>query len=323
MTMSQIKMIDTETSNRIWTIKAIAVMSIFFAHMPIVTNYPPIIETIYQLLGWIGVPTFFIMSGFLYKTLTYAGWIKKVKRLVYPLLVWGTLTYLVHCIPSSTMFSFVDLGKWIIGSNTYLYFVWVLLAIFILYTLYDNPVVWIVVGVLSVILTQYQIIPYTHFWTPYMNPLNFISYFSIGILFRRQNEIRSYLTRRSSLIIYIVFLIILCLAVVSLEMTWYFNLHTHIAQICASLLIVSLMRFYKANSKFLIYVGKTSFVIYLTHMQIASTINKMAYLAPPYVEFMKLIVAITTSIIAVYVLDYLTGKFITKLNIRSYLGFID
>lgn len=321
--MPQIIKIDKDLSERIWAIKAIAVATIFFAHMPLVVNYPPMVEKIYQLIGWIGVPTFFIMSGFLYKTITYIGWIKKVKRLIVPLLIWGTLTYLVHCIPSNTAFSFVDLGKWIIGSKTYLYFVWVLLAIFILYTLYDNPVLWIVIGIVSVILTQYQIIHYTQFWTPYMNPFNFISYFSIGILLRRQNEIRSYLIRKSSLIIYVVLLSILCCTVVGLELTWYFNLHTHIAQICSSLLIVALMLVFQVKSKFLLYVGKTSFVIYLTHMQVASTINKFAHHIPPYIEFMKVILAFAISLFAVYILDCLTRKFFTKLNVHSYLGFIE
>ena len=286
--MPQIIKIDKDLSERIWAIKAIAVATIFFAHMPLVVNYPPMVEKIYQLIGWIGVPTFFIMSGFLYKTITYIGWIKKVKRLIVPLLIWGTLTYLVHCIPSNTAFSFVDLGKWIIGSKTYLYFVWVLLAIFILYTLYDNPILWIVIGIVSVILTQYQIIPYTQFWTPYMNPLNFISYFSLGILLRRQNEVNLFLTRKSSALIYIILLIFLCVLVVGLELTWYFNMHTHIAQICASLLLVSLMMTYQVSSRFLLYIGKTSFIIYLTHMQVASTINKLAYLTPPMWNLSKL-----------------------------------
>ena len=195
--MPQIINIDKDLSKRIWAIKAIAIMTIFFAHMPLSSNYPPIVEKIYQLLGWIGVPTFFIMSGFLHKRITGAGWIKKVKRLIIPLLIWGTLTYLVHCFPSNTIFSFVDLGKWIIGSNTYLYFVWVLLAIFILYSLYDNPIIWILVGIGSIFLTQYRIMPYTQFWTPYMNPLNFISFFSLGILLRRQNKVNSFLTIKS------------------------------------------------------------------------------------------------------------------------------
>lgn len=321
--MQQIIKIDRELSNRIWVIKAIAIMTIFFAHMPLASNYPPIVEKIYQLLGWIGVPTFFIMSGFLHKTITYAGWIKKVKRLIIPLLIWGTLTYLVQCIKPSAMFSFVDLGKWIIGSKTYLYFVWVLLAIFILYSLYDNPILWMLVGTVSIIMTQYQIIPYTQFWTPYMNPLNFISYFSLGILLRRQNEVNLFLTRKSSALIYIILLIFLCVLVVGLELTWYFNMHTHIAQICASLLLVSLMMTYQVSSRFLLYIGKTSFIIYLTHMQVASTINKLAYLTPPYVEFVKIIVAFAISLIAVYVLDYVTRMFVTKVNIRSYLGFLD
>ena len=110
--MSREFIIDERTSKQIWILKAFAVFSIFFAHMPLANSQTTPFSLIYEMLGWIGVPMFLVLSGFLYKPLNIQGWKRRLKRLLLPLFLWGSVTYLIHCLPSSTTFSMTDYGLW-------------------------------------------------------------------------------------------------------------------------------------------------------------------------------------------------------------------
>lgn len=319
--MRPLMKIDHESSSQIWVLKALAVMSIFFAHMPLNHNYPTWLVLLYQMFGLIGVPTFFILSGFLFKK-NGSSWGHKVKRLFIPVILWGTVTYIMHCIPADTNFALSAWAGWVLGSNTYLYFVWVLFFIMILYSLYDNPWVWICIGIVSILLTQTRLISYTSFWTPYMNPFNFIAYFSAGVLLRR----REWWNLRSSnvwMLCVMVIVVLTYLVAVKFDLEWYFNLHTFIVRLFGALFLISLVSKLKVSSPKLVYVGKVSFVIYLVHMPVASTINKIMSIMPPYAEFIKLLMAFSISLFAVWLMDYISKRVLKNFNVRSLIGFHD
>lgn len=313
--------IDERTSKQIWTLKAFAVFSIFFAHMPLADSQTTPFSLIYEVLGWIGVPMFLVLSGLLYKPLNIQGWKRRFKRLLLPLFLWGTVTYLIHCLPSSTTFSMTGYGLWIIGSNTFLYFVWMLLSIMLLYQVFDSPFVWIFIGIGSIVLSQLDLIPYTSNWTPYLNPFNFIFYFSFGTLLRRRNlwEYRESL----ALVIGAIF-IFLTSYLLCLINSWnlFFNVHTMLMQISITWILISLVAQFRILPKFLIYVGKVSFLIYLMHIQFASTINILA-LPLPYMQVIKVVVAFSAVLLLIYVMDFLTKKIPAMHRYRSVLGFID
>lgn len=59
-----IKALTQTESNAIWALKAVAIFTVFFAHMP---WHDPnsIMYTVYQYMGIIGVPIFLYLSGYL------------------------------------------------------------------------------------------------------------------------------------------------------------------------------------------------------------------------------------------------------------------
>lgn len=84
--------IPAKISNQIWLIKIVAIFTIFFAHMPVSAKTLSLSESyswlvrLFSFLGMVGVPTFFIVSGYLFKP---GKIIKRAKSLLIPLVIWG------------------------------------------------------------------------------------------------------------------------------------------------------------------------------------------------------------------------------------------
>lgn len=178
--------ITEKQSNSFWAIKAFAIFTVFFAHMPGHSSNAEVFDRI----GLIGVPLFMLCAGFFYKKDPETGLgtflNKKFKSLIIPWLVWGTITYCIHILKG------IDVGivhylKWILGIGTWLYFVPVLLCCQIL-SRYLNNFVLLVLGLVSMFLSVYHVIPYNELFTPYVNPFNFVGYFAIGSLMRSYDK---------------------------------------------------------------------------------------------------------------------------------------
>lgn len=312
--------IDKNYSDGIWSLKGIAILSIFFAHMPILesnVNYFWL-ERAFSLLGMFGVPVFFFLSGFLFKK---GNVIYRTKWLLIPLVIWGTLTYSFHCIPSAVDFNIKGLLLWICGSNCYLYFVSVLISIILLFNVSYYPIFWFLVGVLSVFLTDYHYIPYTQDWTPYLNPFNFISYFSFGILSRNFDCVWKLICNRVLVIPLIIILVVFYTYTPVCKEFWYFNLPSFFLCIVFIVLSCNIIINLSDQSCKVIAIGKISFVIYLSHMQIATTLNKfLPRIFSGYLEPVKVIVAFIIATICVIILDRVI-RMMKIDKIRPYIGF--
>lgn len=174
-----VKSISERISCEIWYLKAIAIFTIFFAHMPIdaANPYIDVLKPSFDIIGMIGVPLFLFLSGYLYKE---GKLFKRTVGLAVPLLIWGSFTFFVHLLPLHFKCSFIDYVYWMIGSNSYLYFVPVLLCIIALYKVANISVLWLLTGIISIGLSESHVIHYTSNFTPYLNPFNFIFFFSGG-----------------------------------------------------------------------------------------------------------------------------------------------
>lgn len=190
-----------------------------------------------------------------------------------------------------------------------------------LYQVFDSPFVWIFIGIGSIVLSQLGLIPYTSNWTPYLNPFNFIFYFSFGILLRRRNL---WVYRESVAVVIGAIFIFLTAYVLCLINSWnlFFNVHTMLMQISITWILISLVAKFRVLPKLLVYIGKVSFIIYLIHIQFASTINFLA-LPLPYMQVIKVVVAFSAVLLLIYVMDFLTKNIPAMHRYRSVLGFVD
>ena len=315
--------INPKISSQIWCLKIIAIFTIFFAHMPLsdknVLSDNYMFVRLFSLLGMVVVPIFFIISGYLYKS---GKILNKAQNLLIPLVIWGFATYVLHCFNLGlSSFSIKDLVLWILGYNCYLYFVPVLFTIILLYNIYDNDYIWIFIGVICVGLYQMHIIKYSGGGiTPYMNPLNFIPYFAIGHLIRKKNIWEQIQSTSISLISLLIVIVMFSLTQIYTHV-WYFELYSFLVNIAFAAFLISITKYIEKISDNLLILGKCTFVIYLCHMPIATTFNKvLPRFLTGYLEPIKILVAFSFVSAVVYV-GYNILKRLRCDKIMLYLGY--
>ncbi len=169
--------------------KALAIFCVILAHC---TWQNATVQSVSSLLGTLGVPVFLLVSGFLmnWREKAPSFWQKKVKTIVVPWLLWGSVTYAVAVVLGSTGFGPEYCLRWILGWNTWLYFVPVLLVSYLLVRICRGSIVllWALVA-LSLItngLTVGGLISPSKVLTNYQNPLNWVGFVAVGMLLRCQ-----------------------------------------------------------------------------------------------------------------------------------------
>lgn len=306
--------IEEKQSKRIWSLKAFAILSVFFAHMPCNDTYP-VMSKLYALIGIAGVPFFLFLSGYLNYGKSF-NITKKVRTIMIPVIVLGGLSFLlsVFALGVTLRYGFVvDMILYLLGSRSIFYFVTILLFCFIA-SYFCNT--WILIGLSILSITiGHDYIPHNDVFTRYLNPFNFIIYFELG-----------YVARQYNLKIcnpWIAILTGIALSVAS----WflfsdtrpsYFSIYCLLFFIGAFLIIDGILHI--TMSGFGVYVGKISFVIYLTHISFASYINSQLQ-TYSWGCYIKVIIAFSVVLILVYFLDTITQQNTFLQSLRSFIGF--
>lgn len=301
--------ITEKQSNSFWAIKAFAIFTVFFAHMP---GHSANAE-VFDRIGLIGVPLFMLCAGFFYKKDPETGLgtflNKKFKSLIIPWLVWGTIAYCIHILKG------IDVGivhylKWILGIGTWLYFVPVLLCCQIL-SRYLNNFVLLFLGLISMFLSVYHLIPYNELFTPYVNPFNFVGFFAIGLLMRTYDKWMTLKPIGGGILLVVSVLLIWLLKPVY----WY-----PYTLVISSVLLISLFSCFQAfDNSFASPVGKVSFVIYLSHIQVAGFVNQLSsrLWGTPF-EFLKVVAAFAIVSLMVLVIK----RLLTAMKLDSLLRYL-
>lgn len=311
------KPISADDSVLIWAIKAVAIFTVFFAHMPwsVSDSY---LSWLYSSIGSIGVPIFLFLSGYLdYGSKT--RFVDKIINLVVPLMIWGTLTYAFQLLMGHHEISISTIGlwlKWVLGSGTWYYFVPVLLMCTLMGR-YINNFALILISIVSIALSN--VIPNNEVFTKYLNPFFFVVYFSAGRLVREKEWLISN-NKWWGGVLSAGF--ILVTALLKLNVSYFSLFCIPFSFSCFILMVFILRLIIRVKRKMLINVivpiGKISFVIYLTHMPIASTINRHIF---GVAEHFKVILAFGISCILVLCLKFILhschkDKFLKKLGFR-------
>ena len=184
-----------DISNAIYVEKAFAMYSVVIAHL----HFFEPLSVVMGVVGTMGVPTFPILAGYLSKSedSVFRGLLPKLtKRILVPWFFLSTITYIIHIVADKQPFVFWDCVAWDLGYMTWMYSVPVYLISRLVgggyYGIKSSGlrqiyfVVVISMSCASKILTQYGVWGVTMWITPYQNPLNFVVYYMIGILFRKR-----------------------------------------------------------------------------------------------------------------------------------------
>lgn len=139
---------------------------------------------LFQYIGLIGVPCFLIVSGMLFsKGSSFASFaVKKLKRLAIPTLFCGTAVYFLANFDGLSVVGYL---RFILGIGSYLYYITVLLALYlIMYLLPERLSVFavcIVFAVANMFLCRFGL--YEFPISTYYNIFVWIGYFALGRIF--------------------------------------------------------------------------------------------------------------------------------------------
>lgn len=263
--------INREQSSELYCLRGIAMYFVVCAHC---TYEFSSMQYITSILGLIGVPILFALSGFFVdvQSTRRRFWEKKLFTIIIPWILWGIITYIIHSLSDKT-FSIIELLNWIMGFNTWLYFVPVLIMLLAIFRLIANHdcliVLGIVLSITSNILTINKTICFK-FITPYQNPFNWMLFFAIGVLIKRKGLLDCLLQRSSIFIPVIIVslgMVIIYLKFNSIPYYWTnLSIPFELACVIIALYSTKVLRYITL----LIDVGKKSYPIYFLHMQIGT-----------------------------------------------------
>lgn len=311
--------ISHRTSAAIYILKAVAIFSVITAHVNIIDDSYMcryIISGLWGAFSKVGVIAFFISSGFFYKRKekdTVSFWKKKLVSLVVPWIVCSVMTYTVSLLLSGNR-DLTGYLKWFVGYNTWYWYIAILIIILAAFKyLWKNVFylcICIVLTLTSLGLYTLDIEWYTRlFPTPYLNFFNWIGFFAIGIICRKY-RIDVIVLRKSIFILNLVLCLIGVSVILYMQSYTYFNIFTGIFEcVTVGVLYVVCYNLTKIQyiSKIMLFLGETSYCIYLLHMQIVQFIcNRLA--DNIIIIFFKPIIGIIVMGVLVYISKYLCSK---------------
>lgn len=301
-------------SNSLFVAKAFAILSVICAHMGFTSEYF-IADTIRNCLGQIGVVIFFVLSGFFYKRTdgdTKKYWSKKFKTVFIPWILFAIGTFILSVVLNRSLEGFpLSFIKYFLGIGSlywYMSISIVMFAIFKYITKRWQLILCIIVSIVSVYLTAYHIIPVHPYFNQYINPFNWIGFFALGVLLKREDLLEKLINTKALIISLVGVAVSIAVAVLrGNEVKSYVDVTSLFTEVFGFVLILNLSNCL-ANNKLLIDIGKKSFFIYLMHIQIAGIITtRLPYNAVFFIlrPFIALAVCYIVSVVFKYLLKLL------------------
>lgn len=278
--MGQLQKLTDRESIAIDLMKAVSVLSVIAAHVVSFnesTLFSKLITSFWTVFGEVGVITFFVIGGFLYKRKPgdhKEFWKKKLSRILLPWFFCSAVTYGLTVILSKE-WGLLSYARWVLGSGTWYYYITIYtLFLFIFKWFHEKDVIlFFLIGIQIMFLTLRSFgITTTYsfgFFTDYLNPFHWAGYFSLGILTRKYRidlRIRNRFMVSFSALIMVASLLVLCFN----EIFTYFHIVSFVFCVSALILIATVSH-KTANLKSAKNIGKIgtySYCIYLLHMPI-------------------------------------------------------
>lgn len=274
----------------IYILKGLAIFSVVCAHTaPTVadaTLSAQVFSSLLNYIGTMGVPVFFLISGYLFDKNTRSFkdfWKKKLFSIVIPWLFCETLLWLYIVLRKGG----IGIKHWILfiaGYQHSTYYLSVLLVLYLLFWILKREwqiYVMMILSLFSIISTGWSIGIYRlneFLGTFYLNFLNWLVFFAIGLILSRKDEMELFRTIATKKAVFVCSMLISgCYFAISFVLDadiWYFSRYSLIAHSANILMIFGLANLI-ANMKndsglrMICEIGKYSFSIYLLHQFLA------------------------------------------------------
>lgn len=308
------QVISKRLSDNLYVLKALSIVSVVTAHSTFLDCNNRFIGALLGNFSCAGVCIFFVLSGYFFCVPNESFlqfFRKKTLRICLPWVIAASITYSLRFLKSGFYINIPEYIKYLIGYGSLYYYLTMLLVLYLIYWIIGNNkiavYISIVLSLLSVILTAYEIIDVY----PYLNPLNWCVFFAAGILLRSYKlEI---IPKRLNVIVSIIFGVILIFFAflgVKGEYYWFpfslLNETMHIIFLyCVSCLISGFLR------GLLKQLGKLTFPIFLYHMPIITHLFNSSTVE---MLFLKIILTVCICFFVFFLIKKLISRF-TKLRI--------
>lgn len=185
------KKIQEPESTALYFVKAMAIFASVAAHVSLIdttTALSGYVTRFWDMFSCISVGNFLIAAGILYTRApgdTGAFWKRKFRSMIIPWLFCGGLTY-AYGVLNGQPGSLLGFGNWLLGNGSWLYYVTLHLFMLALFQPFWKSVP-VLVGcvALNVLQLLHPFVP-NPFGNEYLNPANWIGFFALGVLLRRQ-----------------------------------------------------------------------------------------------------------------------------------------
>ena len=322
-------------NNTIDYVKGFAIISVICAHCNAVldtSNQFAVISSLFlQNIGTLGVICFFVISGVLFH---HPGkdvgqfFKKKIRNIIIPWLVSATCIYLyVHLRrPPVTLLGWLN---FVLGNGSYCYYLTILMALYVIFTfvpfMRKNAVLLVCEGVTIISTVWFYNISGVN---PYLNILNWIGYFSLGVQIAENPTVWSRLKKR--VYIHIPFEIIISCGTYAFILIiqlynkngggYWNNLNVIACWIGAiTLVLISIILERGTNNilkKVVYQAGINSFGIYIWHMPLAGIVARVFQ----YDVFLNFVVIRPVVILIIMLLSIRLIRMIVPLKLQHYVG---
>lgn len=256
------------------TARIYCLISIVAAHL----YFPGTFSTIVlSRLGTVGVVGFLVMAGYFYRPSKFGSFRNMLKKkaitIGLPWLSMGFLTWIYNAILNPSRRSVFALLKWILGNETFLYYMPVLVFCFIIFYKHNTATlsVAILLNVASILFTAAGFIkPFTDMIhiTAYLNVFNWIGFFAFGLLLQKVEEQKLTLFLTKYRFLFVTFFAVcyfLSLVFEDVKLD-YFSFLAIPYELVGVLAVFSISTFQLTDKKFFANLSASSFAIYLIHM---------------------------------------------------------
>lgn len=257
---------DEKLSTNMYILKAIAIFFVICAHC--INGINLTVDQFLKFFGTLGVPIFFVLSGYSFDPFDKKKqfWLKKIKMIIVPWLVWGVVTYFTNIVSNHGVITFGSIVKWILGNGTWLYFVPVLLICFFVFMI--SKKLWYVIGLMILSLISITLsfagVIQLQYITNYLNPINWFFFFGGGILVKSFHFLK--ILRRNHILKAGIIAGTIAISIyyfITNNITYF----SPMAVLVESLWSLCLLCLNLSGSRILEEIGKNTYFIYFFHMQ--------------------------------------------------------
>ena len=304
--------------------RLIAIISVITAHTSFNINNP-LLYNLIKRFSSIGVVVFIIVSGYYFNPQKYKTIGKFMKsKITTIILPWGFLGTLVFLESKIVMAEPIGISGWLkfmIGHNSYLYYLTVLMICYLIYfypvkhnKITITVIISFLITIMSQQLTAWGILDIKKIYlTDYLNIFNWVGYFGLG-LWLKNIGVYKLLTLFKKYIIAIIALWmgIFIMAYYLDNTTGYFSLFAIPLQVLGAIIVFGISSFDVLNCKLTRYISKISFCVYLLHMAVVPVVYKFI----GNIYFIKLLVPLATlAVLSVMLLFF--GKIARRLKMEK------